>query len=177
MKILSECMDKKHISYGCGVRKLQGEAQYMHADAKSGKKTTVVGMNGWEDEMVLKDWGGWRKACIGIYGMACTNFDTSMLPAELRRSEFWVWAAKKSSRTGKWNLDLSKKKNYSYVNVYEKNYPHFLFAYLWKMKFFEKPKVHFLVNTAKAWGVTWKDPQALAEVMLTYVYLFSDNSQ
>lgn len=55
MKIFSECMDKKHISYGCGVRKLQGEAQYKCIDAKSGKKTTVLGMNDWEDEMFLSD--------------------------------------------------------------------------------------------------------------------------
>lgn len=44
------------------------------------------------------------------------------------------------------------------------------------MRFYEKPKVHFLVNTAKSWGVTRKDPQALAAFMLTYMYLFSYNS-
>lgn len=73
---------------------------------------------------------------------------------------------------------ISARKKITVMLMFMKNITHiFLFAYLWKMKFFEKPKVHFLVNTAKSWGVTWKDPQALAAVMLTFVYLFSDNSQ
>ena len=56
----------------------------------------------------------------GFCGMWHTNFDTSVIPAELRRSEFWVWAAKKSSRAGKRNPDLSKTKDDGYINVYEK---------------------------------------------------------
>lgn len=106
--------------------------------------------------------GMWRGAC----GMGCIDFDTYIFLGDLKRPEFWFWAGKKSSRTEKWNSQVSSTHFCLWgllriicVYTFEK------WEYVRNLRCTCQ-----LMNAASSWRVLWKDHQLFAVVTLAHLH-------